>query len=107
MLDILFILFFPVLLVLFVCLLIAHNFILKSLKVKHSSLWESLGKPTLASNNSISVGMRMVRFFFSREYRNIGDEKLEVVCNFYTGFVFFYLILFVSEILIFILLVAR
>ena len=80
--------------------LFLHGRILKRLEEKHFGTWDELGKPSLFLNNSIGNGLNVLTFLFKRKYLKLNDEILAKMCNFEVAFDVFYLLYFISFILL-------
>ncbi len=52
-----------------------HTRFLRELRLRHADIWESLGRPTLIMNNSISNGLAVLRFLWRRDYESIDDPE--------------------------------
>jgi hypothetical protein len=64
------------------------------LQSAHPEQYERLGSPTLFLNNSISNGLKTMRFLWSRRYRELGDPKLSRLCRIIIVINVIYFILF-------------
>lgn len=47
------------------------------LRRSHEVTFQELGEPSFFTNNSISNGLRVVRFLLQRDYRELHDPKVE------------------------------
>ena len=56
--------------------LICVELLLSRLRHGHSVVHKELGEPSLFSNNTVSNGLRVVRFLLARKYRSIPDERV-------------------------------
>lgn len=50
--------------------------IFKILETRHPEKYESMGKPSLIMNNSISSNLMFMKFLFKREWRTLNDFGL-------------------------------
>jgi uncharacterized membrane protein len=66
---------FFVLLVAFVIGLTMHHHLLREMRSRHPDLWESLGRPTLVINNSVSNGLAVQRFLWRKDYEALHDPE--------------------------------
>jgi len=48
----------------------------KILETRHPEKYESMGKPSLIINNSLSSNITFMKFLFKREWRELGDSVL-------------------------------
>jgi len=48
----------------------------KILETRHPEKYESMGKPSLIMNNSLSSNITFMKFLFKREWRELGDSVL-------------------------------
>lgn len=64
-------------------------------RLQHSSVFESLGSPSLFWYNSPRNNLRFLKFPFSSEPRQLQDRTLVRVCVFMRVFLVSYLVLFV------------
>jgi hypothetical protein len=55
--------------------------LLAKLRKSHSEAFRDLGEPSLFYNNSISHGMRVVRFLLERDYLELHDPALNRVAG--------------------------
>lgn len=53
----------------------------KRLKLKHYSVYQSLGSPTLFLNHSIKADFQMTIFLLKRKYLPLKDIKLKKLCD--------------------------
>ncbi len=56
--------------------------IFKILETRHPEKYESMGKPSLIMNNSLSNNIAFMKFLFKREWRALSDSGLETLGNF-------------------------
>lgn len=49
----------------------------KILETRHPEKYESMGKPSLIMNNSLSSNIKFMKFLFKREWRELDDSGLE------------------------------
>ena len=57
--------------------LAAISVMLSKIRNNHVTTFRALGEPSLFANNTISNGARVVRFLFSREYKNLSDPEVD------------------------------
>ena len=50
-----------------------HYHFLRELRSRHPQVWDSLGRPTLVMNNSISNGLAVLRFLSRKDYEALDD----------------------------------
>ena len=70
----------------FVCLSVvgaAHSIsLVKLLRLRHPVMWSILGRPDGTSNaDSVSNATALIPFLWRREYLELGDPQLSVVCE--------------------------
>jgi hypothetical protein len=53
-----------------------HHALLTHLRTEHKSLWESLGKPTLFMNNSISNNLSTQKLIWGKASLELNDPRL-------------------------------
>ena len=68
----------------------------KILETRHPEKYESMGKPGLFMNNSISNNISFGKFLFRGEWRALNDQRLAVLCKFMLVFFVLYCIGFLS-----------
>lgn len=61
--------------------LIAVSAMLSKLRRNHVATFRDLGEPSLFTNNTMSNGARVVRFVFSREYKNLNDPDIDRIAG--------------------------
>lgn len=66
----------------------------KILETRHPDKYESMGKPGLAANNSISSNLKFMKFLFKREWRELNDSGLALLGKFMLVFFSIYSIAF-------------
>ena len=75
----------------------------KILETRHPEKYESMGKPSLIMNNSLSSNMTFMKFLFKREWRELEDSGLAMLCKsmlvFFALYTLGFLILFFSVML--------
>jgi hypothetical protein len=71
-----------------------HSYFLRELRSRHPDIWESLGRPTLIMNNSISNGLAVQRFLWRREYESLDDPEFVQLSRVLRTFGIAYLVLF-------------
>jgi hypothetical protein len=67
-----------------------HLALLTHLRSRHAALWESLGKPTLFMNNSISNNISTQKFLWARSSLDISDPHLKRLILMSRVFTFIY-----------------
>ncbi len=67
---------FLVLLVLCLIGIVSAYLILIRLKKEHPKKWSEIGSPTLFYNNSIENNLKVTRFMWRNEYRELNDPYL-------------------------------
>jgi hypothetical protein len=67
----------------------------KRLRLRHPSVFESLGSPSLFWNNSPRNNLRFLGFLFGSEPRQLQDQTIVRVCVFMRVFLAAYVILFI------------
>ena len=55
--------------------ILCHRFF-KILETRHPEKYESMGKPSLIMNNSISNNLSFMKFIFRKEWKQINDNGL-------------------------------
>jgi hypothetical protein len=70
-----------------------HSHFLREMRSRHPRVWESLGRPTLVMNNSISNGLAFLRFLWRRDYDALDDPEFARLGRQLRTFTFAYLIL--------------
>lgn len=73
------------LMILFVVLLIFSiangAWMMHRLQVAHSAVWAGLGRPTATLSTGIRPRLALVRFVWSRRFRELGDPPLSLCCQ--------------------------
>lgn len=54
----------------------------KILETRHPERYESMGKPSLIMNNSLSSNITFMKFLFKREWRELNDAALTTLGRF-------------------------
>jgi uncharacterized membrane protein len=85
---------FLVLLVAFVIGLTMHYHFLREMRSRHPALWESLGRPTLVMNNSVSNGLAVQRFLWRKDYEALQDHEFVLLARRLRTFNIAYLVFF-------------
>jgi hypothetical protein len=75
-----------------------HSRLLRDMRSRHPGVWESLGRPTLVVNNTISNGLAVQRFLWRKEYEALGDPEFERLARRLRTFGICYLIFFAAVI---------
>lgn len=96
--------FFPIMFGILFCSVFVWFFLcyrlFKILETEHPEKYESMGKPSLIMNNSLSGNIAFMKFLFKREWRDLGNSSLTSLSK--TMLVFFviymvgFLTLFIS-----------
>jgi uncharacterized membrane protein YraQ (UPF0718 family) len=87
------ILFFALMLAVIVGLVMQH-FFLQEMRSHHPDVWESLGRPTLIRNNTISNGLAVLRFLWRKEYQALDDAKFIRFAAFVRAYLIAYTVFF-------------
>lgn len=66
------------------------------LRTRHPDKYESMGKPSLIMNNSISNNLLFMRFLFKREWQGLNDKGLTILGKSILIFFALYTVLFLS-----------
>jgi hypothetical protein len=85
------VLFCSVLVWFFLC-----NRLFKILETRHPEKYESMGKPSLIANNSLSSNLTFMKFIFKREWRNLDDSGLSDLGKFMLVFFVIYMLGFLA-----------
>lgn len=56
-----------------------HHRMLRTLSMRHATVWRGLGSPTLFSNNSISNSRALRQFIKKKSYIQLGDVELQQI----------------------------
>lgn len=62
----------------------------KILETRHPEKYESMGKPSLIMNNSLSSNITFMKFLFKREWRELSDSGLATLGKFMLVFLAIY-----------------
>ena len=84
-------LFCSVLVWIFLC-----NRLFKILETRHPEKYESMGKPGLIANNTMSSNFTFMKFLFKREWRDLDDAGLAVLGKFMLVFFVIYMVGFLT-----------
>lgn len=68
----------------------------KILETRHPEKYESMGKPSLIMNNSISSNITFMKFLFKREWKELDDTGLELLGRSMLVFIAVYLVGFLA-----------
>jgi hypothetical protein len=88
------------LLILFVFGFVLHYVLLTHLRTEQTRLWESLGKPTLFMNNSISNNMSTQKLIWGKASLKIDDPRLRRLILTNRVFTIIYGIWFIATVLV-------
>lgn len=90
--------YFPVLFVILFCSVLLWFFLcyrlFKILEVRHPEKYESMGKPSLIMNNSLSTNITFMKFLFKKEWRDLKDQSLASLSKFMLVFFVIYTVVF-------------
>ncbi|RUO38607.1 hypothetical protein CWE13_02880 [Aliidiomarina shirensis] len=91
---------FAVIFVILLCSVLLWFFLcirlFKILETRHPEKYESMGKPSLFLNNSISNNITFMKFLFKREWRGLNDPNLALLSNFMLVFFVVYMAVFLT-----------
>ncbi len=79
----------------FVWFFLCHR-LFKILETRHPEKYESMGKPSLIMNNSLSTNITFMKFLFKREWRDIDDQGLTSLSKSMLAFFAVYLVGFLA-----------
>ncbi|WP_432454693.1 hypothetical protein ACRRS0_04260 [Agarivorans sp. QJM3NY_29] len=68
----------------------------KILETRHPEKYESMGKPSLIMNNSLSSNITFMKFIFKREWRELNDSGLATLGKFMLVFFAIYIVGFLT-----------
>ena len=68
----------------------------KILETRHPERYETMGKPSLIMNNSLSSNITFMKFLFKREWQELDDSGLEVLGKFMLFFFVIYTVGFLT-----------
>lgn len=68
----------------------------KILETRHPDKYESMGKPSLIMNNSLSTNITSMKFLFKREWRELEDSGLAKLGKSMLAFFAAYMVLFLA-----------
>ena len=71
-----------------------HSHFLREMRSRHPEIWESLGRPTLIINSSVSNGLAVQRFLWRKEYESLDDPEFIQLARSLRTFNIAYLIFF-------------
>ena len=54
---------------------------MRRLEAAHPATWAALGRPTFTLSTGIGPRLALVRFVWSRRYRELGDAPLSLCCG--------------------------
>ena len=66
------------------------------LETRHPEKYESMGKPSLIMNNSLSGNIAFLKFLFKREWRDLDDSGLAVLSKSMLVFFALYTVVFLA-----------
>jgi hypothetical protein len=87
--------------------IIYYEKLLRILKERHTSIWRSLGSPTLLMNNTISNQKLMMAYINKKDYLNSKDQELIRLASFLRFFYKLYIAFFILIFITFLLLILR
>ena len=88
------------LIILFILGFVLHHSLLTHLRSQHGALWETLGKPTLFMNNSISNNMSTQKFIWGKASLELDDPRLRRLILTNRVFTIIYGIWFIATVLV-------
>lgn len=95
---------FPVLFGIMLCSVFVWFFLcyrlFKILENRHPEKYESMGKPSLIMNNSLSNNIKFMKFLYKREWRELDDSGLATLSKAMLVFFVIYMISFLTLILL-------
>lgn len=68
----------------------------KILETRYPEKYQSMGKPSLIMNNSLSSNITFIKFLFKREWRELDDAGLAILGNFMLVFFAVYFVGFLT-----------
>ncbi len=66
------------------------------LEARYPEKYESMGKPTLIKNNTMSTNITFIKFLLRREWRDLNDAELTKLSRFMLVFWIIYLVGFLT-----------
>jgi hypothetical protein len=54
---------------------------MRRLETAHPVTWTELGRPTFTLSNGLAPRLALVRFVWSRDFRELGDAPLSLCCR--------------------------
>lgn len=87
--------------------LIVQQVFFSRLRKLHTSTWDQLGKPVIFLNSGAMNAGRFIGFIWRRDYEGLPDPKTVELGRFLRAFYIFYILLFVTVLVVFILAVGR
>jgi hypothetical protein len=79
---------------------ILQNTFINRLRKLYPTIWEELGKPTIGFGNSNGSTLNVMGYQFKRKYRTLNNDKFIKFSDFVLLYNIFYLVFFVSFIVI-------
>lgn len=79
----------------FVWFYLCHR-MFKALRTRHPEKYESMGRPSLIMNNSLSNNISFMKFLFKREWQDLNDSSLASLGKGMLAFFTIYLALFLG-----------
>lgn len=93
--SVFFILFVVLFFSVFVWFFLCHR-LFAMLEARHPEKYESMGRPTLIKNNTLSTNITFMKFLLRREWRDLNDVGLTKLSRFMLVFWIIYLVGFLT-----------